>query len=105
MLAPRFDLINLEFRFDENHEVFQVPLEDFAGVRLIVSASDSFAKGVGGDGDAISGCGRKLQGRAGTCVDGGLQAGPKHSRCRGGSGLRKKMSSSSGRQSGASLAE
>jgi|SRR5271165_2254173 len=105
MLAPWFDLINIEFRFDENSEIFQVHLGDFAGIRLIVSASDSFAEGVRGDGDAIAGRGRKLQGRAGTGGDGGLQAGPKHGRCRGGSGLRKKMSSSSGRQSGASLAE
>jgi len=70
-----------------------------------VSACYGFAEGVGGDGDAIAGRGRKLQGRAGTGCDGRLQAGPKQSRCRGGSGLRKKMSSSSGRQSGASLAE
>ena len=105
MFAPRFDVANVEFRFDENGEIFQVHLWDFAGVRLIVRACDRFAKGVRGDGDAIAGGGRKLQGGAGTGGDGGTQAGPKHGSCRGGSGLRKKMPSSSGRQSGASLAE
>ena len=60
MLAPRFDLIDVESRFDENHEIFQIHLGDCGGVRLIVSTCDGFAEGVGGNGDAIAGRRRKL---------------------------------------------
>ena len=76
MLAPRFDLIDVESRFDENHEIFQIHLGDCMGVRLFVNVGDSFAEGIGSDGDAIAGGGRKLQVRAGTRGNGGLQARP-----------------------------
>lgn len=46
VLAPRFDLIDVEFRFDEIHEIFQIHLRDCRGVRLIVSARDDVAEGV-----------------------------------------------------------
>ena len=76
MLAPRFDLTNVEFRFDERHEIFQFHLGDCAGVRLIVSTYDDVAEGVRGDGDAITGRGRKLQAGAGVRGDGSPHGWP-----------------------------
>jgi len=60
MLAPRLDLTDVEFRFDERHEIFQIHLGDCSGVRLIVSTCNDFAEWVRGNGDAIAGRGRKL---------------------------------------------
>jgi len=76
MFAPRFDLINVKFRFNEIHEIFQIHLGNCGGVGLIVSTCDDFAERVRGDGDAIARRGRKLQAGAGVRGDGDLQAWP-----------------------------
>src|SRR5260370_42672118 len=105
MLAPRFDLVDIEFRFGMSQEVCQVHFGRRRIVISLVSTRNEIAEGIGSDGNSLVWRGRKLQVGSGASCFGDLQTGPKHRSCRGGCGLGKKMSSRGGRQSGDSLAE
>ncbi len=61
MLAPRLDFVDVEFRFDENHEILQVHLRNCGGIRLVVGARDNFSEGIRRDGNPVAGQCRKLQ--------------------------------------------
>jgi len=105
VLTPRFDLVNIKFRFDVRQEVFQIHLRHGRIVFFVVGAGDEIAEGVGGDGDSFAGRGRKLQAGNRVCRVGGLQTRPEQGCGCGRRGLRQEMSSCDGRQSGDSLAE
>ncbi len=108
MLAPRLDLVDVESRLNEDEEILQVHLRDGGRVRLVVSASDGFAEGVGSDGNAIARRRRKLQVGSSDCGEGRFCGRQQHRGSGSHGGLNEKSSSSSAssvRQSGVSLAE
>src|SRR5208282_4391888 len=105
MLAPRFDLVDIEFRFDVSQEILQIHLRRGRFVIFVVSARDEISEGIGSDGNSFAGRRRKLERRDGARGKDPLQARPQQSRGCGCTGLRKKISSGGGWQNGASLTE
>src|SRR5260370_39603880 len=76
MLAPRFDLVDIEFRFDMRQEVFQVHFGRRRIVISLVSTRIGIAEGIGSDGNSLVWRGRKLQVGSGASGFGDLQTGP-----------------------------